>query len=111
MPLAPLPPVYRRDRRVTAADTDAFGRRLGGPDDPDWDGKDVLPAYNNIDRPPKYEVPSQEYTPPAGANPGDDSVVADTEALPVVEHSSPTMTRTSYSAPSAPPHGFLQAHS
>ncbi|KAG1750497.1 uncharacterized protein EDB91DRAFT_692565 [Suillus paluster] len=119
MPLAPPPSVYRPNRRVNAADTDAAGRRFGGPDDPDWDGKDMLPAYNNIDRPPKYDfggVPAQGYSPPAGNYPGDDSVVAGTEALPHVDQSLTSMTRTSHSdgvdsAPSAPHHEYPQAPS
>ncbi|KAH7922276.1 hypothetical protein BV22DRAFT_670055 [Leucogyrophana mollusca] len=53
-PLTPLPAAYRPDRRVRAADTDAGGRRLGAPDDGDWDAKDALPAYDNIGGPPKY---------------------------------------------------------
>ncbi|KAF9219850.1 hypothetical protein BS17DRAFT_788501 [Gyrodon lividus] len=53
VPLAPVPAVYRPDRRVRAADTDAEGRRLG-PAGEDWDGKDILPAYDNISGPPKY---------------------------------------------------------
>lgn len=51
--LTPLPAVYRQDRRIRAADTDAHGRRLGAVGE-DWDGKDTLPAYDNFDRPPKY---------------------------------------------------------
>lgn len=87
--LAPLPSVYRPDRRVNAADTDSAGRRIGRPDDLDWDGKDVLPAYSKSDRPPKYDLggvpPAQGYTPPTGNNPRGDTVVASTEAIPVIE--------------------------
>jgi len=53
-PLTPLPAAYRPDRRVRAADTDAGGRRLGIPEDGDWDAKDALPAYDNVGGPPKY---------------------------------------------------------
>ncbi|KAF9234471.1 hypothetical protein BU15DRAFT_24123, partial [Melanogaster broomeanus] len=53
VPLAPLPAAYRPERRVHAADTDADGRRLD-PAGEDWDGKDALPAYDGIGRPPKY---------------------------------------------------------
>jgi len=49
--LAPLPAVYRPDQRIRAEDVDAHGRRLG-PEA--WNGKDALPAYDNLDRPPKY---------------------------------------------------------
>lgn len=94
--LAPLPSVYRTDRRVHAADIDSAGRRIGGPDDPNWDGKDILPAYNKFDRPPKYDFggvpPAQGYTPPAGNYPRDDTVVASTEAIPVVEDPSQSLT-------------------
>lgn len=54
LPLTPLPASYRPSRRVRAVDTDAGGRRGGHPDDPDWDGKDVLPVYDNVGSPPKY---------------------------------------------------------
>lgn len=88
--LTSLPSAYRPDRRVNAADTDSAGRRTGGPDDPDWDGKDILPAYNIYDRPPKYDFggsvpPAQGYTPPAGSHPRDDAVVASTGAISGVE--------------------------
>jgi len=115
-PLAPLPSVYRPGRRVNAADTDADGRRFGEPDDPYWDGKDTLPAYNNIDRPPKYDIyeaPPQVNFRSPGTNPGDDSVVADAEALSVVEQPLADITSASDSgrvepAPSAL-HGLLEA--
>lgn len=87
MHLAPLPPVYRPDRRVNAADTDSAGRRIGGPDDLDWDGKDILPAYNKLDRPPKYDFggvpPTEGYTAPTGNHPRDNTTVASTEVIPV----------------------------
>ncbi|KAG2112669.1 uncharacterized protein F5147DRAFT_74064 [Suillus discolor] len=94
--LTPLPSAHRPDRRirpdrrVNAADIDSAGRRTGGPDDPDWDGKDILPAYNIYDRPPKYEFggsvpPVQECTPPAVSHPPDDAVVESTGAIPAVE--------------------------
>lgn len=51
--LAPVPAAYQPDRRVRAADIDAQGRRLG-PTGEGSDGKEVLPAYDNFDRPPKY---------------------------------------------------------
>ncbi|KIJ64239.1 hypothetical protein HYDPIDRAFT_40467 [Hydnomerulius pinastri MD-312] len=54
VPLAPMPAAYRPDRRVRAADTDAGGRRLGPDAEGDWEGKDALPAYDNIGGPPKY---------------------------------------------------------
>ncbi|KAG0698542.1 hypothetical protein DFH29DRAFT_877902 [Suillus ampliporus] len=119
MHLAPLPSVYRPDRRVNAADTDPAGRRLGRPDDPNWDGKDILPAYSNIDRPPKYEfggVPAHRYTPPAGDHSGDNSVVAGTEAPPAVEQSSTSMTSASRSdgvdsTQSTPHHEYPQTPS
>jgi hypothetical protein len=89
MHLAPLPSVYRPDRRVNAADTDSAGRRIGGPDDLDWDGKDILPAYNTFDRPPKYDFggvpPARGYTPPTRNHSRDDTVVASTGAIPAVE--------------------------
>ena len=50
--LAPVPAAYHPDRRVHAADVDAQGRRLGAGEE--WAGKDALPAYDNLDRPPKY---------------------------------------------------------
>lgn len=110
-PLAPLPSAYRPGRRVNAADTDAAGRRFGGPDDPDWDGKDVLPAYNNIDRPPKYDfggMPPQGYIHPPGTNPRDTSFAADAEALPVAEQPWAGITGSGQSdrvePPSAPHH-------
>lgn len=43
--------MYHPDHRVRAEDVDAHGRRLG-PEG--WNGKDALPAYDNLDRPPKY---------------------------------------------------------
>ncbi|KAG1857740.1 hypothetical protein DFJ58DRAFT_326307 [Suillus subalutaceus] len=96
--LTPLPSVYHPDRRVNAADTDSAGRRTGGPDDPDWDGKDILPAYNKFDRPPKYDLggvlPAQGYTPSAGNHPRNDTVMASTEAIPVVEDQSMASVRT-----------------
>ncbi|KAF8126288.1 hypothetical protein EV363DRAFT_1418831 [Boletus edulis] len=49
--LAPLPAAYRPDRRIRAADIDEHGRRLDGEE---GDGKDVLPAYDNLERLPKY---------------------------------------------------------
>lgn len=53
--LSPLPSAYaRQNRRTRAADTDAGGRRAGGPEDADWDQKDALPAYDNVGGPPKY---------------------------------------------------------
>ncbi|KAG1751815.1 hypothetical protein EDB19DRAFT_1202291 [Suillus lakei] len=117
--LAPLPSVYRPDRRVNAADTDSAGRRIGGPDDPDWDGKDTLPAYNKFDRPPKYDfggAPAQGHTPPDGNHPRDDIVVANTEVIPVAEVLSLAFVRTGRSdgvdsAPSAPRHEYPQAPS
>ncbi|KAG2143653.1 hypothetical protein DEU56DRAFT_791751 [Suillus clintonianus] len=119
MPLAPLPSVHRPNRRVNAADTDSAGRRFGGPDDPDWDGKDILPAYNKFDRPPKYDfsgVAAQGYIPPAENHPRDNAVVASTEAIPVVEDQNLASVGTDRSdgvdsAPSAPRHEYLQAHS
>ncbi|KAG2135390.1 uncharacterized protein EDB93DRAFT_827101 [Suillus bovinus] len=89
--LTPLPSAYRPDRRVNAADTDSSGRRIGAPDDPDWDGKDILPAYDIYDRPPKYDsggsMPhAQGYIPPSGSHPRDDTVVANTEVIPVAGH-------------------------
>lgn len=51
--LAPLPAAYRPDRRVRAADIDAHGRRFS-PAGEELGGKEALPAYDNIDRPPKY---------------------------------------------------------
>lgn len=51
--LAPLPAAYRPDRRVRAADIDAHGRR-SGPAGEELGGKEALPAYDNVDRPPKY---------------------------------------------------------
>lgn len=51
--LAPLPTAYLPDRRIRSADVDAHGRRLG-PAAEEWEGKDTLPAYDNLDRPPKY---------------------------------------------------------
>lgn len=51
--LTPLPAVYRSDHRVRATDTDAFGRRLGAAEE-DRGGKDALPAYDSLGRPPKY---------------------------------------------------------
>lgn len=101
-PLAPLPSAYRRNRRVNAADTDASGRRLGLPDDPDWDGKDILPAYNNIDRPPKYDfsgVPPQEYIHTHGANQSNDSAAAEVAALPTTEQPSTDVTNASHLEP------------
>jgi len=51
-PPTPLPSVYHSNwRRTHAADTDAGGRRAGGPED---DHKDALPAYDNVGGPPKY---------------------------------------------------------
>lgn len=119
MPLAPLPLAYRRGRRVNAADIDTAGRRLGEPDDPDWDGKDILPAYNHTDRPPKYDssgVLPQGYICPHGINPGDDSVAADAEALPVAEQTLTDTTSAIHServehAPFAPHHVFPDASS
>ncbi|KAL4077878.1 hypothetical protein J3A83DRAFT_1683975 [Scleroderma citrinum] len=71
-PLAPVNATYRLgQRRVRAADTDADGRRLGRPDDPEWDGKDVLPAYDKVGSPPKYfaseQYPFGSQTQPAEA--------------------------------------------
>lgn len=51
--LAPVPAAYRPERRVRAADTDAYGRRLDATAE-NCNGKDALPAYDNFDRPPKY---------------------------------------------------------
>ncbi|KAH7882672.1 hypothetical protein F5I97DRAFT_1931282 [Phlebopus sp. FC_14] len=71
VPLAPIPPAYRPDRRVRAADVDADGRRLS-PDDGDWDGKDALPAYDKIGGPPKYiealghDVGAEDHFQPVG---------------------------------------------
>lgn len=112
--LTPLPSVYHPDRRVNAADTDSAGRRTGGPDDPDWDGKDMLPAYNKFDRPPKYDFggvpPAQGHAPSVGNHPRNDTIVASTEAIPVVEDQSVASVRTGPSdgddSPrSAPRHG------
>jgi hypothetical protein len=119
MPLAPLPSAYRPSRRVNAADTDAAGRRFGEPDDLDWDGKDILPAYNNFDRPPKYNsgvAPTRGYIRPLGANTGNYSVTVDAEALPVAEPEQPSADITGAShtdrvdpTPPAPRHGFIDA--
>ncbi|KAG9310802.1 hypothetical protein JVU11DRAFT_8654 [Chiua virens] len=52
--LAPVPAAYHPAAHgVRAVDTDAYGRRIG-PGGEGWGGKDVLPAYDNFDRPPKY---------------------------------------------------------
>jgi hypothetical protein len=59
--LAPLPAAYRPDRRISAADVDGHGRRLG-PEE--RDGKDALPAYDNFDRPPKYMEAGWSHGPP-----------------------------------------------
>ncbi|KAG1873839.1 hypothetical protein F4604DRAFT_1955488 [Suillus subluteus] len=94
--LTPPPSIYHPDRRVNAADTDSAGRRTGGPDDPDWDGKDILPAYNKFDHPPKYDLggvlPTQGSS--AGNHPHNDTVMASTEAIPVVEDQSVASVRT-----------------
>lgn len=96
--LTPPPLVHHHDRRVNAADTDSAGRRIGGPDDPDWDGKDILPAYNEYDRPPKYDFggvpPTQGYTASAENYPRNHTVAASTEATPVVEDQSVASLRT-----------------
>jgi len=53
--LSPMPAAFRSNgRRTRAADTDAGGRRAGGPEDGSTDFKDMLPAYDNIGGPPKY---------------------------------------------------------
>ncbi|KAG2131878.1 hypothetical protein BD769DRAFT_1666345 [Suillus cothurnatus] len=118
--LTPLPLVHVPDRRVNAADVDSAGRRIGGPDDPDWDGKDMLPAYNKFDRPPKYDFggvpPAQGYTPSAGNHPRNDTVVENTATIPVVEDPSAASVRTGPtegddSALSAPRHEYPQAPS
>lgn len=61
--LTPLPAAYRPDRRTRAADTDAHGRRLDATGE-NWDGKDALPAYDNLDRPPKYVETGWKYGDP-----------------------------------------------
>ncbi|KAG2078641.1 hypothetical protein BDR04DRAFT_1226574 [Suillus decipiens] len=118
--LTPLPSVYLPDRRVNAADIDSAGRRIGGPDDPDWDGKDILPAYNKFDRPPKYNfsgMPSAEgYTPPAENYSRDATIVANTEAIPAVEGQSVASERIGHSnrddsVLSAPRHEYPQTPS
>ena len=49
--------MYRPDQRpIHAADTDADGRRLGRPDDPERDGEDVLPAYDRVGGPSKQHA-------------------------------------------------------
>lgn len=61
VPLASVDSMYRSNqRRVHAVDTDAEGRRLGRPDDPEWNGKDALPAYDKTGSPPKY-IASEQY--------------------------------------------------
>lgn len=119
--LTPLPSAYLPDRRVNAADIDSAGRRIGGPDDPDWDGKDILPAYNKFDRPPKYNfgggMPSaEEYTPPAENYSRDATVMANTEAIPAVEDQSVVSERIGRSdgddsVLSAPRHEYPQTSS
>jgi hypothetical protein len=64
--LATPPAAYHPDRRLRATDLDSHGRRLGSGEE--WEGKDTLPAYDNLDRPPKYLEASwsQGGPPPTG---------------------------------------------
>ena len=45
---------YSPSGQVRAADTDADGRRLGTPGDPEWDGTEGLPMYTKTGSPPSY---------------------------------------------------------
>ncbi|KAL4077881.1 hypothetical protein J3A83DRAFT_4217531 [Scleroderma citrinum] len=54
IPLSGVEAAYRPRGHVRAADTDADGRRLGTPDDPEWNESDVLPKYDKCGGPPSY---------------------------------------------------------